>query len=75
MQVQVEIGFEQLVSIAKKLPTKQWRKLKQEVENKNTKSKDDFDMETFLLSAPIFGKSQIEKITKTRKAINQWRTK
>jgi hypothetical protein len=75
MQVQVEIGFEQLVNIVKKLPSKQWTKLKQEVENETTSSNEVFDMETFLLTAPVFAKAQIEKIAKTRKAINQWRTK
>ncbi len=75
MQVHVEIGFDQLVNIAKKLPSKQWKKLKQEVEDENKKAKDVFDMETFLLSAPVFAKTQIDKIAKTRKSINQWRTK
>ena len=75
MQVNVEIGFEQLVHIAKKLPSKQWRRLKLEVESETKKSKDVFDMETFLLSAPVFDKTQIDKIAKTRKSINQWRTK
>jgi len=32
MQVQVDIEFEQLVNIVKKLPATQWNKLKQEVE-------------------------------------------
>ena len=34
MQVQVDIEFDQLVKIAKKLPAKQWTKLKAEVESK-----------------------------------------
>ncbi len=32
MQVQVDINFDQLVQIAKKLPDTQWNKLKEEVE-------------------------------------------
>ncbi len=36
MQVQVDIEFNQLVQIAKKLPAKQWTKLKAEVEAKST---------------------------------------
>lgn len=38
MQVQLEIEFDQLVQIAKKLPAKQWYKLKKEVEKQETKN-------------------------------------
>ena len=31
MQVQIDIAFDQLVQLAKRLPVKQWAKLKQEV--------------------------------------------
>lgn len=75
MQVQVDIQFDQLVQIAKKLPAKQWTKLKAEVE---TESKIDIEREEFkklLLSGPTFSKKQLETIAETRKAINQWRTK
>ena len=75
MQVQVDIQFDQLVQIAKKLPAKQWTKLKAEVE---TESKIDIEREEYkklLLSGPTFSKKQLETIAETRKAINQWRTK
>jgi hypothetical protein len=75
MQVQVDIGFEQLVQLAKKLPVRQWAKLKQEVDSEQTSVKPTSELEEFLLSAPTFNKKQIEEIAKTRKAINQWRTK
>ncbi len=42
MQLQIEVGFEQLVYLAKKLPEKQWDKLKKEVElNKPIQNKDE----------------------------------
>lgn len=75
MQVQLDIGFEQLVQLAKKLPAKQWRQLKQEVDNENSVVGETSELEKFLLSAPTFSKKQLEEIAKTRKAINQWRTK
>lgn len=75
MQLQVHIEFEQLVQLAKKLPAKQWTKLKQEVDkNKNTTGSIS-ELEVFLLSAPTFSKKQLQEIANTRKAINQWRTK
>lgn len=75
MQVQVDIEFEQLVNIVKKLPATQWNKLKQEVEKDIVQDPKVQNMETFLLTAPTFTKKQLNDIAKTRKAINQWRTK
>lgn len=74
MQVQVDIELDQLIKLAKQLPATQWTKLKSEVE-KEKKQADNTDLEGFLLSAPTFNKKQLDEIAKTRKAINQWRTK
>ena len=74
MQLEEEIKFNQLVELAKKLPTTQWIKLKQEVDSATSIKRTASDLETLLLSAPTFTKKQINDIDKTRKAINQWRT-
>jgi len=74
MQVQIDIKFEQLVQLAKELPAKQWKKFKQEVEKSKLPNSPTSDLVEFLLSAPTFKKEQLEKIAKTRKEINQWRT-
>ena len=71
----MEIGFDQLVGIIKKLPPKQWTKLKNEVEKEVQPGTDNREMEAFLLKAPVFTKKQLDTIAKTRKAINQWRIK
>lgn len=75
MQVQVDIGFEQLVSIVKKLPARQWAKLKSEIERTNKSIPENQDLEAFLLQAPTFSQKQLDTIGETRKAINQWRKK
>lgn len=75
MQVQVDIGFEQLVSIIKKLPARQWAKLKSEIERNGKDISQNQDLEAFLLQAPTFSQKQIDTIAETRKAINQWRKK
>lgn len=75
MQVQVDVGFDQLVELAKRLPIKQWVKLKQEVDNDEIANQPVYDLEGFLLTAPTFTQKQLDEIAKTRKAINQWRTK
>ena len=75
MQTQVNIEFDQLVELAKQLPTTQWTKLKKEVEEKVSNAKPNSDLVSLLLSAPTFSKKQLDEIAKTRKALNQWRTK
>lgn len=73
--LQVEIEFEQLVQLAKKLPAKQWTKLKNEIDKAKKPESQASELEAFLLTAPTFSKKQLEEIDKARKAINQWRTK
>lgn len=74
MQVQVEIGFDQLLKIVKALPSGQLKQLKAEIE-KETKSNKSAELEALLLSGPTATKKQLDTIAENRKAINQWRTK
>ena len=75
MQAQVDIEFDQLVKLVKQLPTPQWKKLKREVEEKVTVPEKNSELISLLLSAPTYSKKQLNEVAKTRKAINQWRTK
>lgn len=75
MQAEVEIEFEQLVKLVKQLPATKWTKLKKEVEKKVLSSENNSDLVKLLLSAPTYSKKQLDEISKTRKAINQLRTK
>lgn len=75
MQAQIDIGFEQLVKLAKQLPKQQWTKLKSEVEEQNVSADHATDMLVFLLNGPTFNKRQLDEVAKARKEINQWRTK
>ena len=75
MQTQVEIAFDQLVSLVKRLPAKQWAKLKSEIDRSGKSVAKNKDLETFLLQAPTFSKKQLDTVAETRNAINQWRTK
>ncbi|MBS1759377.1 MAG: hypothetical protein JST23_04560 [Bacteroidetes bacterium] len=74
MQVQLDIGFDQILKIVKKLPSGQLKLLKAEIE-KETKSDKSIDLETLLLGGPTATKKQLDTIAHNRKAINQWRTK
>jgi hypothetical protein len=75
MQVQVDIGFDQLVSMVKTLPAAQLRQLQAEIEKETKLSQPKANLETLLLAGPIATKKQLETIERNRKAINQWRTK
>jgi hypothetical protein len=77
MQIQVDIGFDELVGIVKKLPRDQFLKFKSELEkqDKDKKDTDPQSLESFLMEAPTFSDKQLENIAQARKAINKWRTK
>ncbi len=70
MQLQVDIGFNQLVQLVKKLSPRQWTKLKQEIENEQTADSTISELEAFLLNAPAFSEKQLDAIAEIRKTIN-----
>lgn len=75
MQVQVDIKFDDLLKIVKKLPAGQLKLLKAEIEKEVQTASPKIDLETLLLSGPSATKKQLNIIENNRKAINQWRTK
>ena len=74
MQVNVDIGFDQLLTIVKKLPIGQLRKLKAEIAKGEKNEKSIISLETLLLNGPTATKKQLNVILNNRQAINQWRT-
>ena len=76
MKTQVDIGFDQLVQLAKQLPAQQWTKLKQEVEEQQSpKNKERDEFRKLLLNGTTFSKKKLDTVAKTRKAISKWRAK
>jgi len=73
MQVQIDIGFDQLLKIVKTLSMVELRQLKAEIENESRKLEPKSDLEKLLLNGPIATKEQLEVIENNRKRINQWR--
>ena len=72
MQVQVNLGFDQLVEIVKALPATQLHKLKEIIDKGEGIAKPNDSLETILLNGPIATKKQLETIAKNRNDINQW---
>jgi len=75
MQAVVDIKFDELLKIVKNLPEDKLSELKTELEKPTKQDNDRDEFEKLLLSGPVFSKKQLNDIAKTRKAINQWRTK
>lgn len=73
MQVQIDIGFDQLLKIVKTLSIVELRQLKAEIENESGKLEPISDLEKLLLNGPTATKDQLEVIENNRKSINQWR--
>ena len=75
MYVQVDIEYDQLLKIVKKLPAGKLRQLKAEIEHETKLNKSGKGLEALLLKGPTATKKQLNVIAYNRKAINQWRTK
>ncbi len=74
MQALVDIEFDELLKIVKKLPKSKLTKLKLELDQVYRIGKEN-TLAKLLLQGPTLSKSQLIKIAKTRKSINQWRLK
>jgi hypothetical protein len=75
MQIQVDIGFENLVKIVKQLPKDQLLRFKKELEMESAEDTELKNFRSFLLDAPVFTDEQIATIEQTRKDIDKWETK
>jgi hypothetical protein len=73
MQVQIDIGFDQLLKIVKTLSMVELRQLKAEIDNESGKHEPKSELEKLLLNGPRATKEQLEVIENNRKRINQWR--
>ncbi len=74
MQIQVDIGFNELLEAVKKLPEDQLLQLKNVLDAKSVKSRKERFRE-LLLNGPTLSEEQIQTIEENRKLISQWRTK
>ena len=70
MQVQVNIAFEQLLKVVRKLPPGQLKLLKAEIDGQGKKTRIDF--EALLLNGPTATQKQLDTIDSNRASINNW---
>lgn len=75
MQVQIDIGFSQLMQIVKALPPTQLKQLRLAIDEEIQAERKPTNLETLLLSGPVATEEELAIIENNRKAINQWRIK
>jgi len=75
MQVQVEIGFDQLLKLVRALPASKLKRLKREID-KDVKQTESADMSLtqLLLNGPTATEEELKNIEQNRNSINAWRT-
>lgn len=69
MDIQIKIGFDQLVKIVKSLSSRQFKQLIMEVEAEKKSENSKLSLEELLLAGPVATKEQLEVIESNRKMI------
>ncbi|MEC3878478.1 hypothetical protein [Parapedobacter sp. 10938] len=74
MELNVKLGFNELLSAIRSLPDSQLALLKKELDKPVTSAvRSNKALKELLLSGPVFEKEQLASIAEARKSINQWR--
>jgi hypothetical protein len=75
MEMKVQVPFQQLLTLVKRLTPAQKAKLRQELNDKPTAQADSDDFIEYLLNGPVYSDKEIKLIEENRKSITAWRTK
>ena len=73
--MKVQVPFQQLLTLVKRLTPAQKAKLRQELNDKPHAQKDNDEFIEYLLNGPVYSDKEIKVIEETRKSITAWRTK
>lgn len=75
MEMKVELPFQKLLELVKRLPPTQQNKLVQELSQGKYKKINKTHFLDFLLKGPVYSEKEIAIIKENRKRISAWRTK
>jgi len=78
MEIMLDIGFEQLLDLIKKLPAGKIKQLKTALDDdfiKEKAEKELSDFQSFLLKGPVMDANQYAQHVEDRRHFNKWRTK
>ena len=75
MEMKVQVPFQQLLSLVKRLTPAQRERLRQELVDKKPVQKDKDEFIDYLLNRPVYSEKEIKVIEENQKSIAAWRTK
>ena len=75
MEMKVQVPFQQLLSLVKRLTPAQRARLRQELVDKKPFQKDKDEFIDYLLNGPVYSEKEIKVIEENQKSIAAWRTK
>lgn len=75
MEIKVQVPFQQLLTLVKKLTPTQKARLRHELNDKKPTIEKKDDFLEFLLKGPVYNEKDIAIIEENRKSIAAWRTK
>jgi hypothetical protein len=75
MEMKVQVPFQQLLSLVKRLTPAQRARLRQELVDKKPVQKDKDEFIDYLLNGPVYSEKEINVIEENQKSIAAWRTK
>ena len=73
--MKVQVPFQQLLSLVKRLTPAQRARLRQELVDKKPVQKDKDEFIDYLLNGPVYSEKEINVIEENQKSIAAWRTK
>ena len=75
MEMKVQVPFQQLLTLVKRLTPGQKARLRQELAEEKPTIKDKEGFIEYLLNGPVYSDEEIHMIEENRKSIAAWRTK
>jgi len=75
MEMKVQVPFQQLLTLVKRLTPKQKARLRQELSEEKPLQKHKDEFIEYLLNGPVYSDQEIKVVEENRKSIAAWRTK
>lgn len=71
MNINLEIGYEQLLKLVMQLPSKQRKQLAEAIQKAETLSPQPNNLQELLLTGPVWTEEEYQNVLKTREQLNQ----
>jgi hypothetical protein len=71
MNLNLEIGYEQLLKLVLQLPASQRKKLAEAIQKTETSAPQPGNLQELLLTGPVWTEEEYEAVLKTREQLNQ----